>query len=298
MLTGTEVTADQLVALRRPPGATRSPQAFAHQVGQRESRLAGTGLQMRELRNYRAGDDLRHVHWKATARLGEPLTKVFEAENELSWLMVIILTPDMYFGSQQAFKSVRALEAAALLAWERLALNDAVGSLICSPHGLEAHAPTRTRQGLLRQLAIWAEHSRYQANLDWPEDAFESLITELQYLGRPHRPMVVFSDFLPPFDWHHLFASTAAYPTTLVQLYDPLERNIPTRGSYPVAESGNTHWVQGSSKASVRYLNARHDWFRSLYRQFSRSRNRWVTLGTEQDPATWSWQAQEASYGR
>lgn len=297
MLTGTEVTAEQLVGLRRRPGSNRSPQAFARQVGQRESRLAGSGLQMRELRHYRAGDDLRHVHWKATARLGEPLTKVFEAENELSWLLVIILTPEMYFGSQQAFKSVRALEAAAMLAWERLALNDAVGSLICSPHGLEARAPTRTRQGLLQQLDSWAKHSRYPANLAWPDRGFEALLSELQYLGRPHRPMVIFSDFLPPFQWHTLLARTAAYPTTLVQVYDPLEHNVPKQGSYPVSDSGVTHWVQASSRATERYLNARRDWFDSLHQQFSRSRNRWVTLGTEQDPATWSWQAQEVGHG-
>ena len=303
MLRGTEITVDQLIALRPGPGQAIAPRAFARQVGQRESRLAGTGLQMRELRHYQPGDDLRHVHWKATARLGEPLTKVFEAEHELSWLLVLALTPGMYFGSQQAYKSVRALEAAALLAWERLAVNDAVGSLICSPHGLSTHSPTRTRAGLLRQLSEWSRHSKFPPPMttanqnDQTETLLATLQLELQALCRPHRPLVIFSDFLPPGGWQSILTQIAPFPATLVQLYDPLEQAPPTQGRYPVSGPQGTHWIQGSAATAERYQNARADWFQALHTTAAQGRNRWVTLGTEQDPAQWSWVHQEVRLG-
>lgn len=297
MLTGIRVTTDELVGLRRPPGQSRAVQSFARQVGQRESHLAGTGLQMREVRHYQTGDDLRHIHWKATAKAGEPLTRVFDAEHELSWLLVILLTPEMYFGSQSAFKSVRALEAAAQLAWDRLGLNDAVGSVIASPHGLDMFTPSRTRQGLLQQLSAWSRHSHYPDNPEWPEDGFETVLNELPRVSQPHRPMVIFSDFLPPFGWERLIAQCARYPTTLVQLYDPLEVDVPAHGAYPIAGRNGVSWVQGSKRATRRHAEARSHWFEALYRQCSQGRTRWVTLGTEQDPDIWSWLTQEVHLG-
>lgn len=303
MIRGTTVSTEQLIALRSGPGQIVSPTAFARQVGQRESRLAGTGLQMRELRHYQPGDDLRHVHWKATARLGEPLTKVFEAEHELSWLLVLALTPSMYFGSQQAYKSVRALESAAMLGWERLALNDAVGSLVCSPHGITALAPSRTRTGLLQQFTEWSRHSQLTTltvSNRQPDPVLamvETLRLELQALCRPHRPLVIFSDFLPPGDWQSILTQITPYPTTLVQLYDPLEQTPPSTGRYPVSGPQGTHWIQGSQATAERYQLARENWFQTLHATASRGRCRWVKLGTEQDPAQWSWQHQEVRLG-
>ena len=61
-------TADALAALRRD------------QTGLRAVRQVGKGREFEKLREYQPGDGLDEIHWKATARRGQPITKVFQIE--------------------------------------------------------------------------------------------------------------------------------------------------------------------------------------------------------------------------
>src|SRR5687768_2256758 len=48
---------------------------------------AGSRGEFRNLRDYRAGDDPRDVHWRSSARLGQPLVREFERERaEALWI--------------------------------------------------------------------------------------------------------------------------------------------------------------------------------------------------------------------
>ncbi|WP_338845517.1 DUF58 domain-containing protein [Massilia sp. W12] len=50
--------------------------------------LTGDGEEFSGLRDYRAGDSLRMVHWKSFARLGRPVVKEFESEFSTRFLLV------------------------------------------------------------------------------------------------------------------------------------------------------------------------------------------------------------------
>ncbi|QLE56080.1 DUF58 domain-containing protein [Nostoc sp. TCL26-01] len=56
----------------------------------RQSRQLGIGTEFAELRNYRTGDDLRLIDWKATARrVGIPLVRVLEPEQEQTLIILL-----------------------------------------------------------------------------------------------------------------------------------------------------------------------------------------------------------------
>ncbi|WP_373526382.1 DUF58 domain-containing protein [Nostoc sp.] len=61
----------------------------------RQARQTGIGTEFAELRNYRTGDDLRFIDWKATARRvgaygnGMPLVRVLEPEQEQTLLILL-----------------------------------------------------------------------------------------------------------------------------------------------------------------------------------------------------------------
>ncbi|BCL37318.1 DUF58 domain-containing protein [Nostoc sp. MS1] len=56
----------------------------------RQSRQLGIGTEFAELRNYRTGDDLRLIDWKATARrVGPPLVRVLEPEQEQTLIILL-----------------------------------------------------------------------------------------------------------------------------------------------------------------------------------------------------------------
>jgi uncharacterized protein (DUF58 family) len=50
------------------------------QQGQQVQRLIGRGREVERLRDYAAGDSFDEVYWKATARRGAPVSKVFQVE--------------------------------------------------------------------------------------------------------------------------------------------------------------------------------------------------------------------------
>src|SRR5262245_4973763 len=53
-------------------------------AGRHASRLRGRGLNFEEIRRYQAGDDIRQIDWKVTARTRKTHTRVFTEERERS----------------------------------------------------------------------------------------------------------------------------------------------------------------------------------------------------------------------
>jgi uncharacterized protein (DUF58 family) len=82
----------------------------------------GMGTEFSELREYGAGDDLRLIDWKATARRGRPLVRVLEPEQEQTLLILLdrgrLMTAQVQ-GLQRFDWGVNAALALALAALHR-----------------------------------------------------------------------------------------------------------------------------------------------------------------------------------
>jgi len=59
------------------------------QVGIHSLRQVGRGREFERLREYQAGDGAEDIHWKATARRGRPVTKVFQVERTQEVYVII-----------------------------------------------------------------------------------------------------------------------------------------------------------------------------------------------------------------
>lgn len=296
MLQGVSVSLAELVALRGATG--ESWRGLARQLGNHESRLLGQGMQIREIRPYQPGDDVRHIHWRASARAQGTFSKVYDVEHELPWMLLLALTPSMFFGSKVAFKSVRALDAAARIAWSRHAQHDSVGSLVLSAQGHIWHPPTRMEAGILRQLDDWASQSTQTSEAALPVERFRACMTELPRYIRRQQATVVVADFMPHYPWREWIQAMHGIPTTFLQITDALETALPSRGVFPAMSGGRVHWLTGSSAAQARYNASRQGWLQQLREHLDPQRHRWVTLDTQQDPAQWDWSAQEHSHDR
>ncbi|MEP3927489.1 DUF58 domain-containing protein [Rhodopirellula bahusiensis] len=121
-------------------------------AGRHASRLRGRGLSFEELRQYRQGDDIRQMDWKATARLRSPHIRVYSEERERPALLLIDQRTPMFFGSQRAMKSVAAAELAAIGAWRSLASGDRVGGLIFNDTEIAEVRPHRSQTRVLNLL--------------------------------------------------------------------------------------------------------------------------------------------------
>lgn len=100
-------------------------------MGHYRSAFRGSGLIFSDLREYQPGDDVRHIHWKVTARTSRPFVKTFEEDRQLNILLVVDVSNSTNVGGAKT-KHRKALEFAALVTTLGLSNQDAVGLLLFS----------------------------------------------------------------------------------------------------------------------------------------------------------------------
>src|SRR5262244_1092794 len=117
---GAYVELDALMALQfHANGFTLRHSQPVHSLlfGRRASHVRGRGLDFEELRGYVAGDDVRSIDWKVTARARKPYVRVYSEERDRPSMLVVDQRINMFFGSRRSMKSVVAAEIAALASW-------------------------------------------------------------------------------------------------------------------------------------------------------------------------------------
>ncbi|MFV0554295.1 MAG: DUF58 domain-containing protein [Mangrovibacterium sp.] len=119
-------------------------------LGKHKSHMRGRGLDFEEARQYVAGDDIRNIDWRVTARTGITHTKVFTEEKERPCFIITDLSQSMFFGSKVYTKSFLACQFAAMAAFEILHHQDRLGGLVYGNDSDTFFIPQRSRKALLQ----------------------------------------------------------------------------------------------------------------------------------------------------
>jgi uncharacterized protein (DUF58 family) len=237
---GVHVTLDELLALgslARGSSLAEVRRSAAARTGLHTSKWRGRGVDFRESRIYQAGDDIRHMDWRVTARSGRPHTKLYEEEREHGLLLMIDFNPAMRFGTRVRFKSVQAARIAGLLAWMAIASGDRVGA-IGFGGGIEHEVkPASGRRGVLNVI---------RALRDWDHEADsqrESLATSLERARRLLRPgtrLIVITDGFSADDsaWPVLARCAGRHELGCILVADALELSAPPPGRYTISSTG------------------------------------------------------------
>src|SRR5579883_213932 len=106
--------------------------ARATLVGAHSSAQRGRGLEFQEVRPYVAGDDVRAIDWRVTARRGRPHTRLYREERERPVWLLADLDPGLFFGSRLQPKSAVVVRACAFLAWVASQAGDRVGAVLAA----------------------------------------------------------------------------------------------------------------------------------------------------------------------
>jgi uncharacterized protein (DUF58 family) len=120
--------------------------------GEYQSVFRGQGMEFKEVREYAAGDDIRHIDWNVTARMGHPYVKKHVEERELTVLLLLDLSGSEQFGTRSRFKADAAAEVAAVLALSAVRNNDRVGLLIFTDRVEHVVPPRKGRRHVLRVI--------------------------------------------------------------------------------------------------------------------------------------------------
>jgi len=110
-------------------------------TGNYHSVFKGQGIDFSEIREYRAGDDVRAIDWKVTARFNRPFIKEFIEERNLHVYFAIDMSASGSFGSNIT-KKQKAIDIAASLMFAAMENNDNVGLFIFTEK-IEKYIPAR-----------------------------------------------------------------------------------------------------------------------------------------------------------
>ena len=236
---GVHVTLEELVAQRRyipllsfdSTGTSRNEGAGVH-----KSPFRGRGMEFDEVRAYHAGDDIRLIDWRVTARTGKTHTKLYREERDRPVLFLGDFRPRMRFATKNAFKSVVAARILAALAWASREHGDKIGAIVLSGQHYFKIAPHRQMRRLMEifNAVVRAANDKFQGEIKSLSDA----LAELRRVSKNGGRVYIISDF---YDFNeeakkHLTYIAMHCDVVCIQIFDILEETPPPPGMYRISD--------------------------------------------------------------
>ena len=225
-------------------------------LGSHRSMHRGRGLEFEEVRPYVAGDDIRSIDWRVTARRGRVHTKLFREERERPVWLLVDLHAAMFFGSRVQLKSMLAVRAAALLAWVAEQHGDRIGAIITNGTATRVLPPRSREAGILPILNNLIELQPVAPGIA-VKTSLQSALQTLLPMVHPGSLVLALSDFsdeqavASPL-WSALCAHSECRWCWIV---DALEQHALPNGRYRAGQPDNIASVDGA--------HVRNPWLRA-----------------------------------
>lgn len=201
--------------------------------GQRRARPPGAATAFAGLRDYQAGDDVRRISWKATARRDQPVTIEVEAERGQQAIIALDCGRLMTAPAGALTKLDHAVNAALLLAWVAQSQGDRVGMMTFSD-GVRRFAPPQRGPAQISRL----NRMLYEVQPEYTEPDFGEAFAYLAHRVNRRSLVVVLTDVLEPEASRDLVAHALRlgmrHLVLVVAMSDPevlAARHAPVRGA-------------------------------------------------------------------
>ncbi|MNX78472.1 hypothetical protein D3C86_1100660 [compost metagenome] len=183
------------------------------QLGVRQRQRRGLGLEFHQLREFREGDSLRQIDWKATARQRTPIAREYQDERDQQIIFMLDCGRRMRSQDTELAHFDHALNACLLLSYIALRQGDAVGFstfasdqprylapvkgsgqlnvLLNTVYDLNSSQRSADYQAAITQLLARQKRRALvvlMTNLRDEDD--EELLTAVKRLGKQHRVLV------------------------------------------------------------------------------------------------------------
>jgi len=216
-----------------------------HLMGESLSIYRGRGFEFDDNRPYQAGDEPRLLNWRLYARSCMLHTKVFTEERRPQLYLVVDRRAAMRFATRKQLKVTLAVRIALCYLYQAQSLGLAVGGYVLNQEE-KWFAPAQgdvLMRGLLNEMVAPC------APLPLTEDTMGLQAV----LGRMMHQLPAGSFILVLSDFHDLDAESAApvlhhlagrHDLKLVQILDPVERNLPAQGDFLIDDALSSQTVR------------------------------------------------------
>jgi len=163
------------------------------QMGFRQLRLRGQGTEFESLREYTPDDEFRRIDWKATARRGKPIVRDYQTERSQHVILMLDAGRNMLAEVEGKRKFDAVLNAALMLAYVAVQMDDKVGALVFADE-IDLFSPPQRGRAQVGKL-VDALHDA-QPRLVEPDYLYA--VTYLAKRWRKRSLIALFTDLIDP----------------------------------------------------------------------------------------------------
>lgn len=241
-------------------------------------------MDLADIREYVAGDDVRHIDWNVTARMDTPYVREYHEDRELTAHFLLDVSPSVDFGTATALKRDLLIDFVAVLSRLLTRHGNRVGAVVYGK-GVERVVPPRGgRMQVLRLIDLLEKRPRLKAA---PATSLAELLDTGNRQIRRRSLVFVISDFFTTPGWERGLTDLARRHEVLaIRLTDPRERELPEIGWVVMndAETGEHLYVDTNDrKFRARFSDAVRKREEALGAVFRKAGVDALELSTEED---------------
>jgi len=209
-------------------------------AGNWHSRARGRGLDFAEVRLYQAGDDIRSIDWRVTAKTQKTHTRLFTQERERPIILAADLRSDMFFGSVNCFKSVSCAAVMSALSWIALGAKDRVGGVVIGDESHMELRPKACRKVVLSFIHYLDEYAKALKSPVAPaqKQNLDQLLTKLNRVTKPGSAIYIASDFhdIATVNTGLIAKLSQHNQVTFILISDPMEWQLPSDANLLISD--------------------------------------------------------------
>lgn len=208
----------------------------------------GHGIHFADLREYQAGDDIRHIDWNVTARMNMPYVRQYVEDREVIAWFLLDLSPSMDFGTVKSLKRTRLIDFVAILMRLLTRHGNRVGAMFYGDRIERVIPPRSGRLQVLRLINdLLKQTPLTQTSVTNLAPLFKAGLNTIK-----RRSLIfVISDFISAPGWERaLNLLSRQHEVIAVRLWDPFEMELPDIGPIYMedAETGEQLYVDTHDK--------------------------------------------------
>ena len=249
-------------------------QVFSEMVGNNPSIFQGEGYDFIELREYMAGDDIRHIDWNITAKMQKPYIKIFREERELNVVIASVLNGSVHFGSKH-FKQDIIAEVVAQLSYATLKNGDILSTYTFTDTMITHNKPSKKIYQVQKSVKDILEFDALHQQCD-----FKNLADTLYKRVKRKSLIIIVGDF---FEIPNFKLLAKKHEVVCVIVRDRLEEHPPEMGFSSLIDPQSGAVLEGDFNSSSVTMYAKkvqeHD--SKLYETFRKQQIRFGKVYTD-----------------
>jgi len=220
-------------------------------AGQYKSVFRGSGIEFEEVREYSPGDEVKSIDWKVSARMGRPYIKRYREERERLVMLLVDMSASQYFGTADTTKKKKAVETAAILAFNAIRNNDKVGVILFTDH-VEKYIPPQ--KGAAHVWRVIKEILTFEPAHQGTD--IESAIRYLGHVSRKRALCFLISDYIAEDYSPALKIAAKRHEMIGVLIFDKGEFTLPSGGMMTLRdlETGEQHFLDAWDSRTRKYF--------------------------------------------